>query len=265
MAKRRPKLLFLLTLVAIVIAAVELGQCESDKEHLHPHPTQCTVTYSITKLLIGSKEITIEIYRPVEKGKYPLIVMLHGAQGVYTRLGNRMPMVDNFGEKQIAQNCYVVALPHYFDLIDRKSVIDVQTLRDSFGRLFTGLREIIAVLRYDSDVQRSSVGLYGESYGGFLAVALATRIASVRALSEYSGGYPDGYTFHRVPEEVLIQHGYRDQLVPVAEAYSLRDDFLRHRCKVHLWIYHDQSHYFDAATRSLVLSRTIAFFNGALR
>jgi dienelactone hydrolase len=256
---------FLAILFAIVVTIGELGQGESHKEIPHKRSAQCMVTYSITRLLIGSKEVTVETYQPIEKGQYPLIVMLHGAQSVYTRSGNQMPAIDNFGEKQIAQNCYVVALPHYFDLIDRKSATNLQTLRDNFTLLFTGLKEIIGTLRYGSEVQGSSIGIYGESYGGFLAVALATQLASVRALSEYSGGYPDGYKFYRVPEAILIQHGYRDQLVPVSEAYRLRDDFVRHGCKVRFRIYPDQSHYFDATTRGRILLRTIVFFNSVLR
>ncbi len=62
---------------------------------------------------------------------------------------------------------------------------------------------------------RSPVGIYGYSLGGFLALAAASDNPAVGAVVEHAGGIWDGETelIKRMPP-VLIIHGERDARVP---------------------------------------------------
>lgn len=139
-------------------------------------------------LRVGTSDVRVDIYRPADSLQHPLIVMLHGMAGVFTNPPNQMPMEDNFGEKQLAESCFAVALPHYFDLLHVKALLSREELQSRFAFLLAGLGGLLMQLEALPGINPSAIGLYGESYGGFLAVALATRDSLVKAVSEYSAG-----------------------------------------------------------------------------
>lgn len=95
-------------------------------------PDVCTYTYQVQSMTTGSKLITIELYRPVGSGHYPLLVMLHGSAGAYSVRSSIPPSPSNFGEDAFARDCYVVALPHYFGAVGTSSVTDSAQLVQSF-------------------------------------------------------------------------------------------------------------------------------------
>src|SRR5690349_2469091 len=48
--------------------------------------------YGWKSFMSGGKLIRVEVYQPRRKGKFPVIVMIHGAGGLLTRHGNDMPV-----------------------------------------------------------------------------------------------------------------------------------------------------------------------------
>jgi len=224
----------------------------------------CAASFALIHLTAAGRSIPIEIYRPTDGAKHPLILMLHGSAGVYTNPTGEMPAEDNFGEKSIAEACFVVALPHYFEAVGQKSVTDLAVLKVDFPLFLATVEDLLGQLRKFSATADQPVGLYGESYGGFLAVALAAKCGCVRAVSEYSGGLPAGYGFLAKPPPFLLQHGEADELVPVAEALKLRDALREAGGPVVVHTYPGVGHYYNWAIRKTILSRTVTFFEEKL-
>ncbi len=204
--------------------------------------------------------MTVDLYRPIDNGMHPLIVMIHGSVGVFTHPDDQAPKEDNFGERRLAQNCFIVALPHYLEPFGMKSITGIPEMRRMFSSILAELQDISRQLETVPGVEKKKVGLYGESYGGYVAVALAASDPAVQAVSEYSGGPPAGYGFHRSAPQFLIQHGGADTVVPVKEAYRLRNEVMAAGARATLVTYPGQTHYFDEETRFAVLERSVDFF-----
>lgn len=227
-------------------------------------PGPCQYSFTTERLHTDAGQVPVELYRPLDSASHPLIVMLHGSVGVFTHPEDEPPKEDNFGERRLAQSCFVVALPHYLEPFGMKSITSMTEMRRMFPSIVTELQDIVRQLENLPGVEKK-IGLYGESYGGYLAAALATVDPAVRAVSEYGGGAPAGYSFHRSAPPFLIQHGEADTLVPLAEAQGLQKQVMASGAPAILVIYPGQTHYFDGKTRAVVLERSTDFFLGNLK
>ena len=221
----------------------------------------CSYQYVHSAVYLRGNQVTVEYYRPLGVGKYPLVLMLHGSSGVYSTDGESEPATDNFGEKQLARNCFAVALPHYMEALGLKSILSVQEMSARFSEMLSALQEILTNAETLPWVDAQQVFLYGESLGGFLGVALAFERSEVLAISEFSGGMPSGYKFPRHRRlRVLISHGRSDTIVPIAEAEKLAF-FCRERgIYVQIYTFEGQGHFLLPAARQQTLNRTVRFF-----
>lgn len=225
----------------------------------------CKFTYQIQQIPVGEHSISVELYQPDDAALHPLLMMIHGTAGAYTRRTPAMPEEDNFGEKTFAAHCYVVVLPHYFDALGRASMTNLAEARKDFPALRSVLEGVMAKSMLLPSVKGCPVVLFGESYGGFLAVSLGFRDPTVVAVSEFSGGLPlEDMEAHNSSLSLLIQHGAEDTLVPPANSIDLENYAKSHGAKVEKHIYAGQQHYFDKATQAAVLQSTLAFFDAAL-
>jgi len=232
-----------------------------------PLAQPCQYTYSVGSIQASGHRISVEVYEPKGTARHPLLMMIHGTAGVYTRRGQSMPMEDNFGEKAFAAHCFMVVLPHYFEIFGRSSITDLNEARTDFGEYRIAVQEILNQSAALPGAQGCPILLYGESFGGYLAVSLAFRDPDVLAVSESSGGLPTEDMVQSPRNStlsLLIQHGADDSLVPSSAAWELEAYAVRHGAKVEKQIYAGQGHYFDAATRKAVLDRTLAFFQNAM-
>jgi dienelactone hydrolase len=212
-------------------------------------------------LSVNSSRVAVDLYTPDDSSKHPLLLMLHGSAGIFTAPPDLPPSQDNFGEKRLASTCLIVALPHYLDLLHVKSLTDVAELQGEFPLLLSGVENMLLQLENLPHADRLRVGLYGESYGGFLSVALATRNTDVRAVSEYSGGAPDGFKFTGKAPDFLIQHGEDDSLVPVTESRELKRQVEAAGGNASIYIYPREGHYFSPTAREAILLRSVEFFS----
>ncbi|MGO8758913.1 MAG: dienelactone hydrolase family protein [Terracidiphilus sp.] len=222
----------------------------------------CRYTYRIETWQAGGRAISTEIYEPKGGTRHPLLLMIHGTAGVFSRQAGSLPEDDNFGEKTFATHCYVVVLPHYFEAIGRSSITDLDEARRDFPKLRAVLDDILSEAAALRRVRGRPILLYGESFGGYLAVSIGFRDPRVLAVSEFSGGLPgqDIEPQNRFLS-LLIQHGAEDKLVPNSAALGLQEYAGARGAKVQIHIYAGQGHYFDAAARMAVLDRTLAFFD----
>ena len=223
---------------------------------------ECAFNYRIITVSSGSGSVPVEIYEPIATGRHPLVFMIHGSAGAFTRATEVMPTFDNFGELSLAKKCYVVALPHYLVSAGLSSVQSVQQMQELFPTFLNTLSGVLDQILKLGEVDEHRVAVYGKSLGGYLTIALASKDSRITVASEFGGGLPIGFVLNGGRLKfLLIQHGRKDDLVDVSNASVLRRYAGRRHAKVVYRTYSEQGHYFDQITRAKVLRQTIDFFH----
>lgn len=221
----------------------------------------CRYSYEIQEVRTPGTPVQVELYRSLSPGKHPLILVLVGSVGAFSRLGATAPLEDNLGEKTFAAHCFDVALPHYFDAIGRKSADDRNVLVRSFPVLLAAIRVIAGDESDLPEARNQPIGVFGESYGAYLAMALAATNRRIRAVSEISGGWPGQYVPpHGRPFACLASHGTADPIVPFSEAIRLTRALRGAGASVELRAYEGDGHYLPADVRHRIQLDTLRFF-----
>jgi dienelactone hydrolase len=223
----------------------------------------CSVMYTKTVFPFQGKSISLEIYEPVGSGKFPLILFVHGSAGVFARNQSDFPGHENFGERTVAQNCFVTALVHYFDLSGFPSTQDRSVMTDDGPRWIECLSAALDVFQARVKVDRRRIGVHGESLGGFLAAELAMIDKRVMAVSVVSGGALEGRVLKRRRQTfppILIQHGGLDNVVPIELANTLAMLYRTRNSPVVFRVLEGAGHYLSAKQQSIVVDRTARFF-----
>jgi predicted esterase len=188
--------------------------------------------------------------------------MLHGSAGAFTLKSSSEPPIDNFGEKTLAQSCLAVVFPHYLEAIGYKSITTPQEMKSLFPSMINATEIVLKTSEMLPWVKNQPVFIFGESLGGYLSVALSFRHSEVLAVSEVSGGLPQGYLFDRTKTlRVLISHGADDSIVPMQEAETLRKYCLTKGMHVEMNLYQGVGHYFPDQIKSKHLEQTISLFS----
>jgi carboxymethylenebutenolidase len=138
------------------------------------------------------------------------------------------------------------------------------------------VRNAVAFLQ-EGHRQRRRVGLVGYSLGAYLAVSVASDLPDVKAVVDFFGGGGRGSKsledqVRNLPS-LLILHGDRDSVVPVASGYQLRDAALAQGRHVKMHVYPGAEHGFNAPWSPNFsqqespdsLARTILFLGDWLR
>lgn len=224
------------------------------------------IDYSIGTFISGGKSIRVEQFRPKHGQKHPVIMLIHGSGGLLTRNGTELPHKENFGEIQLACAGYFSLLVHYFDRSGILSTSDVEFMEQQSPIWIETLREAVDYASSLPGADASRIGLFGESLGAYLALALAMHDNRIKAISEYGGGIRlrNGDDPSRLPP-VFIQHGGADSIVPVEEALRLAA-ILSKRGIIHrLHIYKGLDHYLNSHARAEVQELSIQFFGEYLK
>lgn len=219
----------------------------ADSDHL---------TVSALSMQSGGRQIRIDKYATADPtAKRPAILVLHGAGG--TLLDG--PEVRRVA-RQLAEAGHTVYLVHYFNRTGTIFGLEAG-MQKNFPVWLETVRDSIKFARHDN-ADKSPVGIYGYSLGGFLALAAASDNPSVGAVVEHAGGIWNGKTeiIGRMPP-VLIVHGEGDSRVPFQKyARPLmallheRGSFLKTR------FFPGEGHVFSAQAMSEVRSAAVKFF-----
>lgn len=207
----------------------------------------------------GGVAVRVDRFLPAGPGKHPALLLVHGLHSVQ----EAAPLLESSAGRY-AEKGYAVFLVHYFErtgtrdgdiaaLIPRfqrflgGSDGDAAT-RELFGQWLDTLRDALAYVRRQTDVDETRLGLAGISLGAFLSVTLASEEGSgIVAVVDLFGGMPLECRdrARRLPP-VLIVHGDRDTVVPVAEAEALRRLLSTHGIRHEVLILKGVGHVFQA-------------------
>ena len=226
----------------------------------------CAYRYSLENWNVNEHTVPVEIYEPSPAGTYPLVFMLHGSAGAFSVGLAEEPRRDNFGEKTLAQACFVVVFPHYLEGIGRKSLTSPVEMKADFPRLMDVTGTLLDRAEEIPSVRLEPVFIFGDSLGGYLGIALTLSRSEVAAVSEISGGKPEGYGLERRGKpSVLISHGADDTLVPPSEAKALEHYCSEHGIPAIRDLYPGEGHYLSQRMEKQILTRTIEIFRSCGR
>lgn len=208
--------------------------------------------------LSGGKRIEVVVYEPAAAGKYPAVLVLHGANG---------PVSSFLGEygQTLADQGYVVAFVHYFDRTGTTAYPSVGAMEKNLPDWIGTIRDAISFLDKNPKVDDGRIALFGVSLGGFLSTSVSSADPRVKAIVDLCGGIPEPLAQHtKRLAPTLILHGDSDMTVPVAQAYQLEAVLKRTHTPYEKEIYPGEGHMlrgvaFDA------MARALEFLNEQLR
>lgn len=213
------------------------------------------VTASKISLQSGGRRIHVDKYEAPGSGKRPAILVLHGAGGTLAD-GPEMRRVA----RRLADAGNTAYLVHYFNRTGTIFGFDAG-MQKNFPVWLETVRDSIKFAQRDIG-DRSPVGIYGYSLGGFLALAAASDNPAVGAVVEHAGGIWNGKEelIGRMPP-VLIVHGEGDQRVPFQKyAQPLAGLLRKRRSNFKTRIFPDEGHVFTESAMAKVRAEAVEFF-----
>lgn len=206
----------------------------------------------------GRPAVEVEKFAPEARGKYPVVVIVHGASGLGD--GRFRPLA-----RRLAAHGYVALIPHYFER--------TKTIIARPGEMQVKFREWAAVLvettdlaaRMD-DVDPARVGFMGFSLGAYLSLSTAASEPRIRVVVEYFGGFPKAlYPKADKLPPILILHGDQDKVVAVSEAKALESLLKEKKVEHEVHIYKGAGHGFSGADAQDSGRRATAFLDAKLK
>jgi carboxymethylenebutenolidase len=217
----------------------------------------------------GGKRIAVECFSPARPGKYPVLVTLHGVDGVDG--DDAKPY--HAAAKAYAEQGYVIHLVHYYDRTGATKK-DVAGYRELFCNYFKSkepraddlkriralsdawtevVRDAVRFARAQPNVDGERVALVGFSLGGCLALsAAARRELKLAAVVEFFGTLPQELRpgLEKMPP-TLIVHGDLDKVIPVDEAYALIGLLVTRKLVYEAEVYRGVGHMFSLDGKSI--------------
>ena len=160
----------------------------------------------------GGRNIRADRYSPMGTRSHRTVIVLYGAGGMVFD-GPSMRRVA----RTLAEAGDTVYLLHYYNRTGTIVALD-STMQKHFAEWIETLRD--GIVWVHGREEKDSIGLYGYSLGGFLAIAAASDNPLVGAVTEQAGGIWNSQEKRvgKMPP-VLMVHGLEDKRVPV-EKYA---------------------------------------------
>jgi dienelactone hydrolase len=186
----------------------------------------------------GGCPIAVDCFAPTARGKYPLVVLLHGSGGLEQATGEVFQAIA----RKMAARGYVVLIPHYFDRPGApKEWLEVVGDAIEFGA-------------ESGAADPEWIGLFGFSMGSSLALQRSARDPRVKAIVSVSGALPLGPGAKFPPTLLLI--GSQDRGIPRGDIKKAEEEMNAKGipCVVHVYphVGHNLSipRFYDAGKRA---------------
>lgn len=218
-----------------------------------------TSLYSVSKLQTtfesGGKEIRLECFLPqmmIEDQQCPSVIALYGSGGGHTGMEEPAGLLASQG--------FAVYILHFFDRTDTERVTDKATLLRHAPAWLKTLWDAVNYVEKQPQTDPTRIGLLGFSLGAYLSLAFAAYDSRIKTVVEFFGGFPrEARLFMRRMCPVLILHGENDNIVPVQEAYDLKQLLEKKNIPYEIHIYPDAGHGFSGEVRRDAGLRALAF------
>jgi len=211
-----------------------------------------SISTSQASFVSGGKDIRLDCFLPENNGRrFPAILALYGFGGGHATMSEPA--------RQLAAQGFAVYVLHYFD---RTGLVEPEkaALVRYFPVWMKTLWDAVSFVERQPQVDATRVGLIGFSLGGYLAVCNAVIDPRIQAVVEFFGGMPkEMKLFMRRLCPMLILHGEADPIIPVAEAYHLKEVLERKGIPCEMQIYPGAGHGFDGEEWSDAKLRSLAF------
>lgn len=185
----------------------------------------------------GRDKVLVDILRPRAPGRYPAVILLHGAHP------NRGTQYYYDMAEDLARNGYVCLYVSYYDR-GRKG----RGSRSDWTRTVGDALTFATTL---PDVDDSRMALLGYSLGAFLSLTYAPTDPRVKAVVAYYGGVSPGdmpNAMEHMPPTLLL-HGAYDRTVPVRRSIEAFEQLRLKARPVDVVIYPKVGHGFTLHTR----------------
>ena len=214
----------------------------------------------------GNKPVTIERFDPATPGEHAAVVVAHGAGGPEAgwRKTGLIEALTSAG--------YSVFAPHYFEA---GGPWDDSGAGEKFYAYIRALHDATRYVGTLSGIRKGGIALVGYSLGGILVLAEAEESNShpapqpgppIRVVVENYSYMPE-FAAARMTTmpPVLLLHGEKDEVIPVAKAYET-DKLLSSKAVPHeIQVYPGQGHGFHGDDLKDANRRTVEFIRKYLK
>jgi carboxymethylenebutenolidase len=199
----------------------------------------------------------VDCYVPQGQGKLPAVIGLYGMHGGHITMGEPARL--------LAAEGFAVYVLHY---LDRTGAVEPNkgSLVKNFPAWMKTLWDAVSFVHQQPEVDAARTALLGYSLGAYLALTAAAIDGRITAVVECFGGFPKEMKFFmRRMCPVLILHGEADGVVPVAEAYHLKELLEKRGVENEMKIYAGVGHGFSGEVFQDAARRTVAFLRRMLK
>jgi len=200
-----------------------------------------SVIQSQTSFESGGRSIRLDCFLPEDNSqRFPVVIALYGSGGGHVGMAEPASLLATQG--------FAVYVLHYFDRTGTTEV-NRQIIFRNFPVWMKTVWDAVSFVIGQPRADPERVGLLGFSLGAYLCLSNAAIDSRISAVVEFFGGLPKEMKFFmRRLCPVLILHGEADPVVPVQEAYYLREVLERKKIDYEIQIYPDVGHGFHGET-----------------
>ena len=202
------------------------------------------------------RKIRADRYAPTGTQSHRTVIVLYGAGGMVFD-GPSMKRVT----RALADAGDAVYLLHYYNRTGTIVSLD-STMQKHFEEWLETVRDAIVWAHGRGENKARTIGLYGYSLGGFLAIAAASDNPLVGAVTEQAGGIWNSQEkrLGKMPP-VFMVHGLEDKRVPIEKFAKPLLGVLRARgAHVETDFVRGEGHVFSEAAMAAVRPKVASFF-----
>jgi len=204
----------------------------------------------------GGRQIKVDVFAPTSPGPHRQVIVLPGAGGMLFD----GPLVKRVA-RALAKNGCAAHVVNYFNRTSTLVAPNDAAMIENFSTWMETVNDAANWLAGSNEAP-GSIGIYGYSLGGFLAVAVGSMNSNVGAVVEQSGGIWDKFHDPKQPlPPVLVIHGKKDERVWFEKNTERMKRYVeRDGGKFYALFFEEEPHRFSDAAMNKVTEAAGEFF-----